>query len=300
MTDLNEFQFEIVPDAEAMDGFVFGIGSRVSTNDGGFDPGANNWLTQDSQNSRRGVTGFGRDVLGGKTWVWESHANGDDEYDAVDILQDFSAAWMPDVREPGKLQAIRYTLAGRTRRIFGRPRNYSAPPTNQILQGYTDVTHDFNTVDTFTYDDEMSEANFPFYAGGSGGGFVLPAVMPLTSSPGSVGGGGQVTIGGNANCYPIIRFNGPWTNPSLDTGDWAISWTGSIPTGGWVEIDTRPWMLTVLNQSGASVVGGFGRQAYLEDCWFAPGSQPNLDLNGSAASGAAGLTIKWRNAWTSL
>jgi len=302
MTALAEHQFEILPSAEATSGFVFGIGAAVSVNEDGFDPGENDWLTQDTQNTRRGITAFGRDVLGARTWVWSSHTDQDDVASAVAVLEDFSAAWMPEllVRNPGVMTALRYRLAGRDRRIFGRPRRYAAPPTNLILNGMVDITHDFQAVDSFTYDDVESSVEIPYVSDTSGGGVILPAVMPvmMTSSDGN--GQDQITIAGNARSYPIVRFNGPWTNPSLITDDWTLSWNGSIADGNWVEIDTRPWALTVRNQSGASVVAGLNRRTWLEDCWFDPQSQPQCALRGVATGGTASATIRWRNAWTSI
>ena len=302
MTALNDYQFEILPTAEAYDGFVFGIGADVSLNDGGFDPGENEWVTQDTQNTRRGVRAFGRDVLGAKTWVWESHTNRETASEAIQTLQDFSAAWQPDllVRDPGAQTALRYRLAGRDRRVFGRPRRFAAPPTNQILGGFVDVTHDFALVDSYTYDDIESTTAIMYASSTSGGGFVLPAVMPIATIPSLGTGSDQVTVGGNARAYPIIRLNGPWTNPVVSTDDWELVWTGSIDIGGWVEIDCRPWALTVKNQSGASVAGGLNRRTWLEDCWFAPQSQPQISLSGIAPGGGAMANVRWRNTWTSI
>ena len=87
MSALSEFQFEIVPDVDAMDGFVFGIGAKVSVNNEGFDSGEQSWLTQDSQNSRRGVKRFGRDVRSNRSWTWASHVNEVDVESALDTLE---------------------------------------------------------------------------------------------------------------------------------------------------------------------------------------------------------------------
>lgn len=302
MTVLTEHQFEILPSADAVDGFVWGIGASVSLNEDGFDPGDSEWLTQDGQNTRRGVVGFGRDVLGAKTWTWDSHTDQEDVGTAVDILDRFSAAWAPEAlaRTPGALTAIRYRLAGRDRRVFGRPRRYAAPPTNRILGGYVPVTHDFQCVDSFTYDDVASSAEILYASAAGGGGFVLPAPMPLVTMPSDGNGSGALTVGGAARAYPVIRFNGPWTNPVMTTDQWTLRWTGEILPGGWVEIDTRPWALTVLDQSGGSAIAGLSRRTWLEDIWFAPNSQPQISLDGIAASGGASATVTWRNTWTSI
>lgn len=302
MTILADHQFEILPSEDAADGFVFGIGAEVSVNDGGFDPGEVDWQTQDTKNTRRGVTSFGRDVPGAKTWAWESHANGDDVYQAVDILERFADAWMLEdlALQPGEQTCLRYQLAGRARRIYGRPRRYAAPPTNQILNGYTDVSHDFSTVDSYTYDDVESSITIPYISTSLGGGIVLPAVMPVIMEASNGNGGGQVNVSGTAKAYPIIRFNGPWVNPSMTTDHWTLAWTGSIPNGDYVEIDARPWALTVLNSLGASQVGGIDRRTWLEDIWFAPNSAPQISLGGVASSGSATATLRWRNTWKSL
>ena len=302
MTALKDHQFEILPSADAVDGFVFGIGAEVSLDDDGFDPGESGWLTQDGENTRRGVRGFGRDVRSAKTWTWESHTDQEDVETAVNVLDDFSAAWSPETlaRTPGALTAVRYRLAGRDRRVFGRPRRFSAPPTNLILNGYVPITHDFDLVDSFTYDDVESQATILYSSSTEGGGFSLPATLPLATESGEGSGEAQVSVGGRARAYPIIRFNGPWTNPVLKTDHWTLAWEGEIGPNGWVEVDTRPWALTVLDQSGASVVGGLPRQTWLEDMYFEPQSQPQISLSGIAPSGSASAWVRWRNAWTSI
>lgn len=302
MTTLADEQFEILPSEDATDGFVFGIGADVSVNDGGFDPGENEWITQDGQNTRRGVRGFGRDVLGAKTWVWESHTNRSDAEGALETLDAFSAYWMPEllVMQPGEQTCLRYRIGSRERRIYGRPRRYAAPPSNLVLSGYVPITHDFACVDSFTYDDVESMAVMPYSSTVEGGGFTFPLTFPVTTQSSEGYGGGQLDIGGNARAYPIIRFNGPWLNPVLITDNWTLEWDGEIGPVGWIEIDTRPWALTVLDQSGGSAMEGLSRRTYLEDMWFAPGSRPQISLAGASTSGSANATIRWRNAWTSI
>lgn len=303
MTALKDHQFEILPDTDAQDGLVFGIGARISVDgEGGFDPGETEWTTQDQQNTRRGVRGFGRDVRGPKTWLWQSHINEEDVETAVATLEDFASAWSPlDLAlEPGKQTALRYRLAGRDRRVFGRPRRFAAPPSNRILNGYVPVTHDFALVDSHTYDDIESMVRIPYATGATGGGWSFPTTFPIVTQPSDGTGDEQLSVGGTARAYPVIRFLGPWTNPVIVADNWNLRWKGAIPANTWVEIDTRPWALTVLNQDGASRVGGLDRRTWLEDIWFAPKSKPQIHLSGSAASGDAACEIRWRNTWNSI
>lgn len=301
MTMLAEKQFEILPTADALDGFVFGIGGEVSVDDGGFAPGTTEWLTQDSQNGRRGNNAFGRDVLTGPTWAWSSHVNREDVFEAVDTLERFSAAWRPqDLMEtPGAVTAVRYKLAGRVRRVYGRPRRFDAPPTNLIDVGYVPVTHDFQAFDAFTYDDIESTTTITLSTSG-GGGFVLPASAPLQTLPSSESSERQVVVGGSARTYPVVRFNGPWTNPTLVTDSWTLSLDTNIAANDWIEVDARPWKLTVLRKSGASAAGALSRRTWLEDIYFQPNSRPNLLLRGSSSSGGASCAVAWRNTWHSI
>lgn len=300
MTTLAEHQFEILPTEDAADGFVFGIGAEVNVRE--FDPGEFDRLTQDSQNTRRGVTGFGRDVPGAMTWVWESHADKEDVAEALDVLDRFSGAWIWDegARNPGELTAIRYRVGDRYRRVFGRPRRYAAPPSNLILNGFVPITHDFQCVDMFTYDDEVSQVNIPYLSDATGGGFTFPTTFPISTLPSEGTGSGQVSVTGSVRAYPVIRFQGPWTNPLLQTDDWSLRWQGSIANGDWVEIDTRPWKLTVMNSDGGSALEGLDRRTWLEDLWFAPNSRPQISLGGTSASGSAAAIVSWRNTWTSF
>lgn len=301
MTALAEHQFEILPSAEANDGYVFGIGADIHVNgEGGFDPGSMDWLAQDQNNVRRGVRAFGRDTPGGKSWSWNSHTNCDDVASAVSAIEALSGYWRaPQAMEsPGEHVAIRYRIADRERRVFGRPRGFSAPPSNLILSGMVPITHDFMTVDSYTYDDLESSVVVPYASSVEGGGFILPATMPLVTNPSEGNATGQISVGGNAKTYPVIRFNGPWLNPVIDTGTWRIQWTGAILAGGWIEIDTRPWRLTVLDQSGASAVAGIARRSDWSSWYFQPNTQPQIALSGVATGGSASAVVRWRNAWT--
>jgi len=301
MTALSEFQFEILPQAEAMDGFVFGIGAKVSVNNEGFDPGEQSWLTQDSQNSRRGVKAFGRDVRSNRTWTWASHVNETDVDTALETLEQISTAWSPSdlLLGPGATTAIRYRINDRYRRVFGRPRRFSGPPGNRILGGYVDLTHDFELVDGYTYDDEATEALIPFASDPEPSGFEFPLTLPTVTMP-SAETQQSVYVGGSQRVYPVIRLSGPWTNPSVQTDDWTLSLTGTIAAGQWVEIDTRPWALTILNQSGANRSDMLARRTWLEDLWLPPKTQVQVRLGGVVGGGGASARLRWRNAYTSL
>lgn len=298
-TLLQEHQFEILPTVDADEGVVFGLGSNISLDENGFKPGGTDWLTQDSENMGRGNTGFGRDLLMGPTWGWDLFVNEEDVPSAVAALGKISTAWRArEIREiPGAVLPIRYHLAGRTRRIYGRPRRFDAPPNNRILGGFVPVTTDFKCADAYTYDDAEQSVSLSLSAT-SEGGFVFPVVFPVTTLP--VGTqSDQAVVSGDADTYPVVRFYGPVAQPRLVTNDWTLSLNTSIADGQWVEVDTRPWNLGVRRSDGVSLAGKLGRRQWLEDMRFAPGRH-DLTFEGGSSSGGASATVAWRSAWNSI
>jgi hypothetical protein len=298
-TALNEMQFEILPFADAEEGVPFGIGLEVSIDEDGFSPGGPDWATQDAENPLNGATNFGRDHLLGPTWLWSAHANGDDTESAVQAMENLAAAWRArEIREiPGEVTAIRYQLAGRTRRVFGRPRRWSGSPDNLILSGYAPITMDFKCSDANVYDDAETVVNVGLITG-SDGGFVFPVTFPVTTLPPGESDL-QGLVGGTQPTYPIIRFDGPITNPTLETNDWAVSLDMTIGVGEYVEIDTRPWAQTVLLNGSASVAGALGHRQWLSRMVLEPGRHDFL-FRGNAASLGSACEVRWRSAWSSI
>lgn len=298
-TELDEMLFEILPGPDSEAGLLFGIGQEVSVDDGGFLPGDDDWEEEDESNPRRGGTSFGRDLLSGPTWGWNLHVNREDKSGALESLGRFKTAWRAlHIRDtPGSILAIRYQMDRRVRRIYGRPRRFSAPPTNQILNGYVPITVDFRCVDSFTYDDEEQVLPLALSAGSSGG-FTFPTTFPTTTEPVGLKQGSAV-VGGDAPTYPVIRIDGPVINPSLETSAWILTLDTSIADGDYVEIDLRPWALTAL-LNGESSVGGFlGRRTYLSEMKLEPGVH-QFTYRGGDSSGSSTCAVRWRNAWNSI
>ena len=303
MDTLREHQFELLPSVDATEGFVFGIGAEVSLDENGFAPGADEWTGQDNQGTQ-GQTLFGRDVLTGPSWGWDLHVNRSDVDGALDTLGRFKTAWraMHIRNTPGAQVALRYRIAGRTRRIYGRPRRFDAPPNNQILSGFVPVGVDFKAVDAYTYDDEISTATLTLGGGGSdpnsSGGLEFPVTFPLVSEPGE-GNTSQVLVGGDAETHPIVRFNGPVSNPSLTADDWTLGLTMDIPDGQYVEVDTRVWANTVMLNGNASVAGKLGRRDRLDKVVLRPG-RPSFVFRGYSSNGTATCQVSWANAHNSI
>lgn len=299
-TLLNEMQFEILPYAEADRGVLFGIGCDVSVNgDGGFKPGGPDWYTEDSENPLNGATQFGQDHLLGPTWQWSMHVNRDQLGNAVKSLGELATAWRAQQvrREVGAVLCVRYQLAGRTRRIYGRPRRFEYSPDNMILNGFVPIDADFKCADANTYDDAWSSTLMGLEVTPTGG-LVFPTVFPSTSLP-SGAHDGVIMVDGDTETYPIIRFDGPVTNPSIETTDWSLALDIVLADGEFVEVDTRPWVNTVLLNGASSAAGALGKRQWLSNIRLTPGTH-DLVYRGSASSGGSTCEVRWRSAWNSI
>jgi hypothetical protein len=303
----DDFNFELLPEVDAEEGFLFGIGREVSLDAEGFVPGSTDWAVQDTESPISGHTQFGVERLLGPTWNFQLHVNRDDTEEALDTLDRFRTAWHAlHIRDtPGKVVPLRYQLNGRTRRIYGRPRRFEAPPTNLILGGYIPVSTDFKCLDAFHYADEMktltahigTELEEDDSSLDSGGGWIFPVTFPHTSLP-PTRRQHLLLVGGDAPAKPIVRFNGPVQNPRLVTSGWTLGLNYTIPPGSYVEIDTRPWAMTALLNGTTSVAGSLLRRQRLSNIRFNPG--PLNARYVGYSSGGSTCTVSWADTYNSI
>lgn len=298
MTALEDHQFELVLTEDEPDGVPFGLKLPIHCTSDGFDPGVSEWITQDRDNGLNGATLLGRDVLAGSTFTWSLFVNGTDQEDAAAKLAPLAGAWSNrKIRQPGVVSILRYRWAGRTRRVYGRPRRWSNALDNRVLSGMIPITCDFKRVSPLFFGDEP-EVDILDMVVTSAGGIVYPVVYPVTSLP-SGSNEGEAFVGGDEDTYPIIRFSGPITNPELVTDAWRLKLNTTILENDWIEIDTRPWVMTVKRKSGASVAGVLDPRTRMSEIILTPGHQ-GFALYGDSATGTATCTIKRYPAYASI
>jgi hypothetical protein len=295
-TALLDHQFEILRDG-ADSGVAFGLGRDIHVNADGFDPGTQDWLVQDQEDPFTGATRFGRDVRTGPTWAWSMHTNQTDEQTALAALEDLADAWSPEDLRNGEPMVLRYAVGGRTRRVYGRPRRFAAPPDNKILGGMIPVTADFKLTYPGFYDDEPEQVIVGL-AYTSVGGFNFPVTFPVATKPGGFQPGNSF-VSGKRKTWPIIRFNGPVVNPELLGPTWNLALTANIGEGHYIEIDTRPWRRTVTVDGTSFVPGALNPKTRLRDLFLEPGDAA-FGLRGTSGTGTGNCIIKWYPAYASM
>lgn len=299
MTVLQDHQFEILTNEDSASGVPFGMGQPISCLPEGFDTGQLAPAVQDVQDPQSGAIRFGRNVIPGNLWTWSLFVNQHSELDALDALDDLQTAWRDSVLTDklGGVSVLRYQIAGRVRRVFGQARRFAAPPTNLLLAGMVNVTCDFQLSDSLYYGDTLETDTLDLVAESSGG-VVYPVVYPLTGLP-SGNNEGELFVGGKVATWPIIRITGPVTDPELITPGWTLKLLTTIEEDDWIEIDTRPWARTVLNQDGQSVAGIMDPKVRMRTMSIQPGNQ-SFAYRGSSATMTSTCIIKRYPAYASL
>ena len=95
----------------------------------GFDPGSGSTRTQDVDVPMGDGRLMGRDFHSAPSWMFDFYTNVWDWAEALALADTVAAVWSGDqVRDtPGEVMPLRYWMANRWRRVYGRPRNFSPP-----------------------------------------------------------------------------------------------------------------------------------------------------------------------------
>jgi hypothetical protein len=226
---------------------------------------------------------------------------------AADGLAMLRQVWRADsIRmKPSRVAWLEHMVAGRRRRLYGRPRKFEVAHSRLLKQGYVPVVAEFTALDDRFYDSyESSVEMWDYWTGGYyprpgrpwGGG-----TPPFASSMKRV----SLNVEGHVPTYPWIVIHGPCKNPKVTiSGLWSAQLAMTIPAGDTVTIDARPWMRTVLWDKGSSTAsvadkltrssGRLGAMALPPGYWTA-----TLSYTRSSTKYAEGprVQIIWREAY---
>jgi len=279
-------------------GYLTGPGQPVFAR--ALNVGAAQARDQDQLNPVGNTTHFGRDYLTPPVWKLEfCIGEGIGPLEALRALAQLQTAWRTAVNpeEPGAVTTLRYAAAGRTRRVYGRPRNFTPDVSRNLADGDVMATAEFVTADPYHYDDLEGELTITLRDNSNFGAVTLPAVWPLMSVPGA-GRQGTIIVDGDAPTPVQVTFDGPVVNPALAAGEeWAVQTTTSLAYDRSLTIDARTE--TVELEDGTPVPGVLSHETYLPGARLEPGIQ-ELRFTGTDATGTSKATIRWRNAYYSF
>ena len=289
-----------------LDGFQFGgEDDSVIVQPGGLDLGTVEWRTQDADSPTGDGILFGRDLKSALTWGFQLLTNEYTAGDALDSLEAMGGLWLdsPSRSVPGAVSVLRYRIAGRTRRVYGRPRRWSMAVTPDLFGGVAPVVADFQCVDALHYGDEVRTVDVGVVTGdgASSGGMCAPLFAPLSTVGGGARSGVIDAVGGTAPAPFVAVIHGPITNPWVAGPGWRFNFLTTLGSTQTLTVDTRPWARTALRNDGASLAGALTRAStVLSDARLLPGSGSWLDFGGIDGTGTATCVVSWRPTYYSL
>lgn len=243
----------------------------------GFDPGRRSYRTQDQPVPRGDGRLMGRDELEPRALQGSitCRAPGDPGR-ARELERQLAAAWSGDQvrRTPGGNTSLRIRPVGsaETRRVFGRPRNYSVDETEAVF-GFLRATAQFAAVDSLFYADDPVGLSLDIVTT-QDTGLAGPWQDPLADAGVGSSRPGIVDVPGLVPTPHIeVAFDGPVTHPGFEiVGVGTITVRVELLSGQRVELGLHPSMRRARRNPGGSVAGKLAG-ANLEDMWLPPGLQ---------------------------
>lgn len=297
MSALTDYQYEILASEDETDGYVFGLHAPIGVDNGGFDQGTVGWKTQDTEGDRADGRRFGADWASPPTYAFEMTVDRETMGEAREELESLGALWPDEVARttPGSAQVIRYQLDGQVRRVYGRPRRFTAPLDNLAGVGRVPVITDFACADARIYDDVEQVAEYTIIPPASGG-LIAPLIAPLTSEPYASPRVSSIIVGGRLATPVVVKITGPGTGLGVATPFWSAV-TTELDEGETIVIDPRPWRRTSYRElDGAGLGGRLTSSTRLDRMVLRPGAHP-IAFFGTDTTGTATASLHWRSAY---
>lgn len=281
---------------------VFGYDCPVD-HEADSEPSSYSWRTQDQPNPSRDGTSMGTDLIEPGTWNFKLFTNCDGEDSALAALQQIALEWRADdVRKTaGAVKPLRYKLNNRTRRVYGRPRRFTAPLGATFHSGAIMITSDFQTVSELYFDDDEQSINVGSVEPTTGG-LLAPLSEPLTTELTSATRQHQAFIGGVLPTPFWVTFYGPSTNAFLEIdGVRVVQLRGSVAagTGNAVTIDARPWIMSAYLPDGSGAANLLSPRYRLPGLQLKPGDH-QFTYGAIDPTQSSYATVRWRGAYPTV
>lgn len=280
-----------------LDGFIFGEGTDYLVHD--LEVGEPELVTNDAALPRQDGMRFGRDYRGGRILTFEIILLSGTGLTAITQLGALETAWLADTTRatPGAVSILTLTRAGRTRRVYGRPRRFAVASERDRF-GWFSVLADFQTVDHLFYADAELSAVVGM-AAPSVGGLIGPLIGPIDAE--SAGEGVQsLFVGGTIPAWMGVKIRGPIVDPTIEVvGQWSAQLRVTLASDQWLMIDPTPWNRAVRRNDGANLAGAFTASSQrLSQMRIRPGQQQVL-LRGLDPTGTASAELFVRETFSS-
>lgn len=205
-------------------------------------------------------------------------------------------------RGPSRIAWLEHTTAGRTRRLWGRPRKFDVAHSRFLKHGYAPCTAEFVSVDGRFYDAEQTAEMWDSIHGGPSRPWrpvFNDGQLHVRASQKTA----TIRQMGRLATYPRIVVHGPCKNPKVSLSHlWSVQLNMTINDGDHVTISPRPRARTVTHTSRsgakASVADKLTRPSgRLADITIPPGHwTASMSYTPTARISGPRVQIKWRDA----
>lgn len=130
---------------------------------------------------------------------------------------------------------------------------------------------------------------------------ALGAAIVTTYQDSNIGGTQVFAIGGNWPTFPIIRVNGPITNPTItnNTTGQSIAITATITAGNWFQIDLSYGKKTVVDNTNVNQIATVSAASNLATWSLVPGNN-TIAVTGTGVTSASDLTFTYFPRYTGI
>lgn len=295
---------EVLEEGFELDGVLFGDTTEV-IKVVSFTPASVQWrrttATMEQGNGQR----FGRDYRDPGVWAFGLHIDENTYENAMATLASLQEVWESEeiAETPNAMHVLRYRIAGRTRRVYGRGGRFAPILDVRRISGSIPITADFERVDHLHYDDGEQRVELNLVPATTGG-LKAPLKDPLRSmaSPG-VQREGLINVAGTSATWAVVEFTGATGASDLSVtidSEWTVGMKGPIANGETITIDGHPWARTVITSlGGGSASSRLVASSRLERMRLTPGPH-EIHVNGVDPTGTATIAVAWRNASKAL
>ena len=308
--DIRDYEFVVEKDdALRLPHVPFGGGQTIMVES--FDPGMAEMRTQD-QNSQVGdYRRFGVDRRTPPTWSWRLYTDipydvrnperaAQDAHEWAQIMED---VWDAELLRsmPDGVVALRYRRAGQTRRVYGRPRDFTVIPTYSRT-GRIDMVADFALAEHTYYADAEETLGIQILPSrGQGNGFTFPFTFPLRTQQDPEPRVEELVIGGRRPTWVDVYVQGPVQDPVVTVGGQRYALRGYVAGGrqNRVRLSGKPWQQGVQRDDGTWVPGMLTAEARLSQLRLPPGRYP-VTFSGYDETGSARASLAWRAAYGTM
>lgn len=295
MPNPGDYQFVI----ETAPWVPFGVGQPIVVEK--FSPGGFTVRNQDKEAPASDAMLFGIDRKTPGVWAWDMWTDAHTPADAENLVDSLAEVWDSYTYRatPQVVLPLRYTVGGRTRRVYGRPRRFDSPPDN-IQIGRVPISADFQLAEAVTYDDlEQSVTVGIGTTKVTGRGFTCPFRLPLyllaTQTRTE-----QVAVGGSAPTWLSVDIHGPVSAPWVQVGSLRWNLTGGVANGETLTLSGRSWDLGVRSSTGVYKPSLLDPRSRLSQLRVPARTTYPVTFGGYDGTGTARAVVRWRNAYRSL